>query len=336
MARTRTYYIAADPVVWHYAPSGRDVIGNTLLPPVAAPQLGRAYHKVIYVEYTDATFLHIKARRPGQAYLGLLGPPIFAEVGDTVDVVFKNNGPLPMGVHVHGLLYKKNSEGAPYADGTSGQDKADDAVLPGHTYRYVWQVPDRAGPGPGDSSSVLWMYHSHTDEVRDINTGVVGPIVVTARGMAKADGSPKDVDAQFFTMFSEMDESQSRLLPQNLADVRVNPLHVKGSEPAFQGANQFFTINGYIFGNMPMMTMHVGQRVRWYVMATMSDFDFHSPSWHGETVLFNGHRTDQVELAPMSMAVADMVPDNPGVWPYHCHVNVHLEAGMEARYHVLP
>src|SRR5579864_471079 len=31
-ARTRTYYIAADELVWNYAPSGRDLIDNAPLP----------------------------------------------------------------------------------------------------------------------------------------------------------------------------------------------------------------------------------------------------------------------------------------------------------------
>ncbi len=34
-------------------------------------------------------------------------------------------------------------------------------------HTYTWLVPDRAGPGPGDGSSLMWMYHSHTDEVAD-------------------------------------------------------------------------------------------------------------------------------------------------------------------------
>src|SRR4051812_49741052 len=43
------------------------------------------------------------------------------------------------------------------------------------------------------------------------------------------------------------------------------------------------------------------------------------------TTLFRS--TDVAELLPMSMKVADMVPDNPGTWLYHCHVNDHILAG---------
>jgi hephaestin len=47
-------------------------------------------------------------------------------------------------------------------------------------------------------------------------------------------------------------------------------------------------------------------------------------------------RTDIVELLPASMKVLDMIPDNPGVWLYHCHVHDHIDAGMLARFRVEP
>ena len=333
-AATRTYYIAADEVVWNYAPTGKDVISGKPLPPLAPLQLGWSYHKAVYHEYTDATFKHIKPRPADEAYMGLLGPVLHAEVGDTIVIHFKNNARFPMGIHTHGMFYKKNSEGALYADGTSGADKADDAVPTGHTYTYSWQVPERSGPGPNDGSSVMWMFHSHTDEVHDVNSGPVGGIVVTRKGMAKPDGSPKDVDREIFVLFAEEDESSSRYFTANVDDPMINSRHVKAKGP-YLVDDELFSINGFVYGNMPMPTMRLGQRVRWYVMATMSDFDFHTPHWHGNTLLIDGMRTDLTDLSPMEMRMGDMTPDAPGIWLLHCHVNIHLDSGMEARYEVL-
>src|SRR2546428_266072 len=110
-------------------------------------------------------------------------PPIHAEVGDTVKVVFRNNTPFPASMHPHGVFYDKGSEGADYDDGTSGADKADDAVPEGGEHTYTWEVPERAGPTSHDESSVLWAYHSHTDEITDTNAGLIGPIIVTRKGM---------------------------------------------------------------------------------------------------------------------------------------------------------
>ena len=108
------------------------------------------------------------------------------------------------------------------------------------------------------------------------------------------------------------------------------------ADEAFEESNLMHSINGYVYGNMPMMTMKKGEHVRWYVMGMGTEVDLHTPHWHGNTVVINGMRTDVAELLPMSMKVADMVPDDPGIWLYHCHVNDHIKAGMITRYRVLP
>ena len=41
-----------------------------------------------------------------------------------------------------------------------------------------------------------------------------------------------------------------------------------------------------------------------------------------------------MSLLPATTIVADMVPDDPGIWMFHCHVNDHISAGMTARYEV--
>jgi hephaestin len=82
--------------------------------------------------------------------------------------------------------------------------------------------------------------------------------------------------------------------------------------------------------------MKVGERVRWYVATLGEGFNFHTPHWHGNTVLVGGQRTDVVAISPTQMITADMVADNPGTWLFHCHVSDHMEGGMVARYEVLP
>jgi len=36
------------------------------------------------------------------------------------------------------------------------------------------------------------------------------------------------------------------------------------------------------------------------------------------------------------METADMVPDNPGIWMFHCHIDDHMDAGMVTLYKVEP
>jgi manganese oxidase len=341
--QTRTYYVAADEVAWDYAPSGLNQIWSrpftdeeSIWVKNGPERIGKTCLKALWRQYADASFSTLKPLAPEWQHLGNMGPLIRAEVGDTIQVIFKNNTRFPFSVHPHGVFYEKNSEGAPYADGTSGFDKNDDAVLPGATHTYTWLVPERAGPGPKDGSSVLWMYHSHTDEVRDTNAGLIGPIIVTARGMANPDGSPKDVDREFVNLFVIFDENVSHYLDHNIQAYAGKPREVDRDDDGFVESNLKHSINGYLYGNMPMMTMKKGERVRWYLYGLGTEVDLHTPHWHGQSLLWMGMRTDIVELLPGSMKVVDMVPDNPGIWLYHCHVNDHIRAGMLTRFTVLP
>ncbi len=336
---TRTYCIAADEVDWDYTPRGRNLAGipHGEMSEAEGPAGSRhvVYHKAIYREYTDATFRTLKVRPQQWQHLGILGPLIMAEVGDTVRVTFRNNTHLSLTMHPHGLAYKKDAEGAFYRDGTEGTVKADDLVPPGGTYTYLWTVPERSGPTAMDVSSVLWMYHSHFVESTDINTGLIGPIIVTRRGSARPDGSPKDIDRQFVTDFSVFDETDSWFYEGNAGPQR-RQARLKVTNPVLREKNLMYSINGYIEGNIPGLIMRKGERVRWYLLSNANEDDVHMAHWHGNTVTMNGMRMDTVFLGPMAMASADMVPDSEGTWLFHCHVNDHYVGGMIGLYQVLP
>lgn len=213
-------------------------------------------------------------------------------------------------------------------------------------------MPERAGPGPEDDSSIVWLYHSHTDEIADTYAGLVGPLVVTRAAAARADGGPADVDRELFTLWVVMNEGLSALFDTNAEHLQRTPhghetpaeeaaeaeesLVAEEDEEAFEESNLMHAVNGYVYGNMPRLTMRAGERVRWYVFALGTEVDMHTPHWHGNTVLERGRRRDEVELLPATQLVADMVPDNPGRWLMHCHVNDHLAAGMIDVYEVLP
>jgi FtsP/CotA-like multicopper oxidase with cupredoxin domain len=136
--------------------------------------------------------------------------------------------------------------------------------------------------------------------------------------------------------FAEIDENASWYIEHNV--------ETYGSPAAkrlitFDFADPFFisnlmpTINGFLYGHTPGLTMQVGERVRWYVFAT-TGFELHAPHWHGQTAVMNHMRTDAFGLLTMEMAVADMVPDNPGTWLFHCHVGPHNDGGMQALFTV--
>jgi len=355
--KVRTYYVAADELDWDYAPSGMDMMMSMPFDGYAkaimehgAHMIGRVYKKAIYREYTDATFTNLKPRPAEWQHAGILGPILRAEVGDTIKVVFKNNGTHPYSMHPHGVFYDNASEGAAYAD-ASGKVQPGGVTAPGQTSTYIWPVPERAGPGPRDPSSIVWLYHSHANEFKDVNSGLIGAIIVTKRGMALPDGRPKDVDREFVNLYMIFDENEGWFLDDNIKNHTDDPKGVKKDElipvdpdgsfnftapRGFAASNLKFTINGLAYANLPMMTMKKGERVRWYLVDIGFGFNFHSAHWHGNTVLHDGKRTDVIALSPAQMETADMVPDDVGTWLTHCHVSDHMEGGMVARYQVLP
>ncbi|MEO8623455.1 MAG: multicopper oxidase domain-containing protein [bacterium] len=342
----RTYFLAADELDWTYVPARADqaISGKkddfTQFPGSKGTidPNGTTYKKVLYREYTDSTFKALKPRADAWLHLGILGPVIRGEVGDSINVVFRNHASRPYSVHPHGVLYKKDSEGLAYLDGTSGADRADDSVATGATHTYHWFVPERAGPAHGDGSSVFWTYHSHVEEGKDVNAGLIGPLIITRKGMARADGSPKDVDREFVTQYGLFDETDSWYFAANVLRLYGDPKKFDETNTLAREFHHFFTINGFLEGNGPMLRMKQGERVRWYVFSGLNEvnsWDIHTPHWHGQTVIAAHMRTDMIMLTPMMSMIADMVPDNPGVWLYHCHMPGHFGAGMYTRFEVL-
>src|ERR1700690_3644590 len=254
--KVRTYYVAADEVEWDYAPGGVNKMmgmkfdGYSRVFVERGPhRIGSVYRKALYREYTDETFARLKPRPAEWESSGILGPILRAEVGDTIRVVFKNNATHPSSMHPHGVFYKKGSEGALYEDGTSGSDKVDDAVPPGKTHIYTWEVPERAGPGPNDPSSVVWLYHSHADELRDVESGLVGAILISRKGMAGPDGRPKDVDRESVTLFMIVDENTSWYLQHNIDTYTSDPKGVNKLEAsAVDDAGNFFAFGSGFTG----------------------------------------------------------------------------------------
>lgn len=304
----REYYIAAEQVEWDYAPSGLELMHGEDVPYPWG--LHRHWTKTRFVEYTDRSF---SQRKPQPEWLGILGPIIRAEVGDTVLVHFRNRAPAYHSIHVHGLRYDKQNEGAVYSNNLPGI-----AVPPGGEFTYRWLADAGSGP-PAEESSRLWLYHGHVNEPEETNSGLIGPVIVTARGRAKPDGTPMDVDREFIALFMVFDQ-------------------LKGTEEPRTNSEDglYHSMNGYIFSNLPGLVMDQGERVRWYLAAMGNERDLHSAHWHGKTVMRHGRSEDVIPLLPGQTETIDMLADNPGTWMFQCHVADHLEAGMMATYRIRP
>ena len=301
-ATVRHYYIAAEDVTWNFAPSGQNLLTAG---PLIQPWIGHTrWTKTRFIEYTDSSFT---TKKPQPDWLGILGPVIRGEVGDEFVVEFLNRSKRLHNMHPHGLRYDKNDEGSYYLPTGLGG-----IISTGHRFTYHWFADQGSGPGPGQLSSVVWWYHGHVEEETEVNEGLMGPIIITAKGKAKPDGSPMGVDREFVVSFLIFDQMGGKT------------------------DGLFYAINGYIFGNLPGLMMQQGEKVRWYLLGLGNEKDLHTPHWHGKTVNTGARNTDVIELLPGSMVSADMLADNPGSWMLHCHVGDHMESGMMAIYTIYP
>ncbi len=217
----------------------------------------------------------------------MLGPVLRAEVGDTIKVVFKNNASRPYSMHAPDDVFRpRHSAGTGKVLDAEGDVVTTGSLRirwqPGATFTYEWDVRELAGPEPDDPSSIVWAYQSHVYQYKDVASGLVGPIIVTRRGQANPDGTPKDVDREIVALFTAFNENESWYAQENV-DAHISAADQKaldGRDANFSDAQGYFTfagtgfaetnykfsVNGYLYGDGPVMTVKQGQRVRWYLL----------------------------------------------------------------------
>ncbi|XP_051482285.1 ceruloplasmin [Apus apus] len=335
----REYYIGIVETVWDYAPGSTDAVSGKLFAEETqagvfvqrGPQrIGSTYKKAVYTQYTNNLY-DVIVDKP--SWLGFLGPVIKGEVGDSIIIHLKNFASRNYTLHPHGVRYTKENEGAFYPDNTKDVQKRDDAVEPGGQYTYIWDVTEDQGPAKGDADCITRVYHSHIDAPRDVASGLVGPLIICRKDKMNK-GSDKHFDAEFILMFSVMDENLSWYLEENIRTYCSEPSKVDKDDEDFQESNKMHSINGYMYGYLPNLTMCVEDKVKWHLFGMGNEADIHSAYFHGQTLIERHHRVDTISLFPATFVDAVMVPRGRGEWLLSCQVNDHIEGGMQALYEV--
>ncbi|CAD0105981.1 unnamed protein product [Aureobasidium uvarum] len=361
----RTYYVTAEEVAWNYAPSGWD---NWLGVPVqnsphaaAAGYLnltgsigaswGMEFQKAVYKGYTDNSFTN-QTEQP--AHNGINGPILRGEVGDMIQIMFVNNlSNHYASMHSMGLYYGKQYEGSLYpntTDGGSPNVQEQDAVPPGGCAVYKWIISDSQAPAPGQSSR-LWSYHSFVNMPADLSAGLSGPLIVYNSGEMN---STMSAHREFVVTTNTHYEARSFMAGTNAKNAGVDTSSLRatnqlvqpyiGNEsfwvpqltnfPAIQlsdaqGPN-FYTMNGYVFGNGAPYEMCRNDPVIWYVMAFGgASHVFHL---HGNNFQYNDIWQASQSINAGEMFTFNMNAQLPGVWQLLCHVSSHNLFGMQQNY----
>ncbi|KAL0994973.1 hypothetical protein UPYG_G00130140 [Umbra pygmaea] len=337
VGEVRKYYLAAENISWDYAPTGVDTQTNLPLTLPGSPsevffgrgggRIGGRYMKVVYRGYTDDTFTTRQPDTPETQHLGILGPVLRAEVGDTLQVVFLNKANRNYSIQPHGLHFDKRFQGTSYQDGVENPGSA---VPPGSMFRYTWEVLE--GPSPSDPQCVGYLYYSGSSPIEDTNTGLFGPLMICRPGVLGDHGNQRDVDREMFLLFSVMDENLSWSLQRNIELYGTSETDPENEE--FVESNKMHAVNGFLYGNLPGLEMCSGDRVVWYTFGLGTEVDIHGVYWEGNTFQRHGTTRDTVSVFPHTTATVSMLPHTPGVYEVSCRVTDHYSGGMRQQYRV--
>jgi FtsP/CotA-like multicopper oxidase with cupredoxin domain len=160
--------------------------------------------------------------------------------------------------------------------------------------------------------------------------------VVCKPGVLDFLGRRKDnVDVEFATGYIIFDETKSNYREQNFHSVSQETR----KNPDWVASNRYFSINGYIYGNLKGLVFGEGERSVWYVFGLGTDQDIHTVHYHGQLYLRRTSlslKRDVLEVFAGTYETVEMTGHNPGTWLFHCHVAPHAMEGMEAAYTILP
>uniref|UniRef100_A0A5F8G2Z7 F5/8 type C domain-containing protein n=1 Tax=Monodelphis domestica TaxID=13616 RepID=A0A5F8G2Z7_MONDO len=302
---TRRYYIGAVELYWDYRKSeplatlsldpGLSRRGSEALGASGSP----VYKKAVFAEYTDGLFRQAKPRAP---WMGLLGPTIRAEVHDTVLITLKNMASHPVSLHAIGVSYWKASEGARYNDQTTRAEKEDDKVAPGASYTYVWRVLKENSPMDHDPPCLTYAYLSHVDTVKDLNTGLIGALLICKEGSLDRDGAQHL--QEFVLLFAVFDEGEP-----TAPDL-----------PLDHPTEQNSLIDRLL--------------IHWHVIGMGTTPEVHSIFLESHTFLVRNHRLTSLEISPATFLTAQTLPMDTGHFLMFCQIPSHQHDGMEASVHV--
>ncbi|XP_071767964.1 ferroxidase HEPHL1-like [Centroberyx gerrardi] len=172
----------------------------------------------------------------------------------------------PYSIHPHGLNYSKDNEGALYPDGTGPEQKRDDSVGPGRTVTYEWTLPASHSPAAEDG----------TLDVHGDRSG----------------------DSLYALLFMVSDENFSWCLDDNIKTFTTAPNTVNKEDEGFMESNKMHAINGFVYRNLPGLTMCKGDKVTWHLSGLGSEMVIHSLYFHGNCFRYRQNRQNSIIVFP--------------------------------------
>ncbi|KAI2660750.1 Coagulation factor V [Labeo rohita] len=308
-----TYYIAAEEVIWDYAPNMLENMDGDFRSKYLkqGPQrIGKKYKKAVFTLYKDGTFKERAEDKQRKKELGILGPVIRAQIRDVIKIVFKNKASRPYSIYPHGLTIDKAAEGASYPAGGNQTH----GIQPGETYTYTWSVSEEDVPTDSDPRCLTRMYHSAVDTPRDIASGLVGPLLICKSQSLNKKNAQLKADKEQHAMFTVFDENKSWYHDENINTYCSDPRRVKRDDPEFYKSNVMHTINGYVYESGHALGFCNGEIVTWHVSNVGEQDYIQTATFYGHTFELKNREEDMLNLFPMTGETITMNMLNIGIW----------------------
>uniref|UniRef100_A0A8C6VF81 Coagulation factor V n=1 Tax=Naja naja TaxID=35670 RepID=A0A8C6VF81_NAJNA len=225
-----------------------------------------------------------------------------ALMGDILLIYFKNFATQPVSIHPQSAVYNKWSEGSSYSDGTFDMERLDDAVPPGQSFKYVWNITAEIGPKKADPPCLTYAYYSHVNMVRDFNSGLIGALLICKEGN-KMCKEAKLFNREYVLMFSVFDESKNWY-----------------KKPSLQ-----YTINGFANGTLPDVQACAYDHISWHLIGMSSSPEIFSVHFNGQTLEQNHYKVSTINLVGGASVTANMSVSRTGKWLISSLVAKHLQ-----------
>ncbi|NXW70523.1 HPHL1 protein, partial [Hirundo rustica] len=144
----------------------------------------------------------------------------------------------------------------------------------------------------------------------------------------------KGIDREFYLLFSIFDENDSWYLNKNIEAFTGDPSKVDENDADFMESNKMHAVNGYLYGNLPGLTMCKNDKVSWHLIGLGSHYDMHGVHFQGNTIDLRGTTRDGLALFPHLSGTALMQPDRVGTFKVVCRTFDHFVGGMKHLYEV--
>ncbi|NXO23659.1 HPHL1 protein, partial [Cisticola juncidis] len=144
----------------------------------------------------------------------------------------------------------------------------------------------------------------------------------------------KGIDREFYLLFSIFDENDSWYLKKNIEAFTGDPSKVDENDADFMESNKMHAVNGYLYGNLPGLTMCKNDKVSWHLIGLGSHYDMHGVQFQGNTIDLRGTTRDGLALFPHLSGTALMQPDRVGTFKVVCRTFDHFVGGMKHLYEV--